>query len=55
MRNYYKRGDMKMKEKNASQQIVMEALPCVATMLIKLPSPLKGYLNLGDCVVLLDG
>lgn len=31
------------------------ALVCVATMLIKIPSPLKGYLNLGDCVVLLSG
>ena len=31
------------------------ALTCVATMLIKIPSPLKGYLNLGDCVVLLAG
>ena len=29
------------------------ALCCVATMIIKIPSPLKGYLNLGDCVVLL--
>ena len=24
-------------------------------MIIKIPSPLKGYLNLGDCVVLLAG
>jgi uncharacterized membrane protein len=24
-------------------------------MIIKIPSPLKGYLNLGDCVVLLSG
>lgn len=31
------------------------ALACVATMIIKIPSPLKGYLNLGDCVVLLSG
>ena len=31
------------------------ALCCVATMIIKIPSPLKGYLNLGDCVVLLSG
>lgn len=29
------------------------ALVCVATMLIKIPSPLNGYLNLGDCIVLL--
>ena len=41
-----------MKEKNATQKIViaalLAALTCVATMIIKIPSPLKGYLNLGD-------
>lgn len=48
-----------MKEKNATQKIVitslLAALTCVATIIIKIPSPLKGYLNLGDCVVLLSG
>ena len=48
-----------MKEKNSTQKIVIAALlaglTCVATMIIKIPSPLKGYLNLGDCVVLLAG
>ena len=34
---------------------LMTALICVATLIIKIPSPLKGYLNLGDCVVLLAG
>ena len=34
---------------------LMAALACVATMIIKVPSPLKGYLNLGDCVVLAAG
>lgn len=34
---------------------MLAALTCVATMIIKIPSPLKGYLNLGDCVVLLSG
>ena len=34
---------------------LMAALICVATMIIKIPSPLKGYLNLGDCVVLTAG
>lgn len=34
---------------------LMAALACVATMLIKIPSPMKGYLNLGDCVVLAAG
>ena len=34
---------------------LMTALACVATMIIKIPSPLKGYINLGDCIVLLVG
>ena len=46
-------------QKNTTQRIVMAALlaalTCVATMIIKVPSPLKGYLNLGDCVVLVAG
>lgn len=45
--------------KTNTQKIVMAsmlaALCCVATMIIKIPSPLKGYLNLGDCIVLLSG
>ncbi|MBP3390540.1 MAG: ECF transporter S component [Clostridia bacterium] len=42
--------------KNTAQKIVMSALlaalTCVATMIIRLPSPLGGYINLGDAVVL---
>ena len=34
---------------------MLAALCCVATMIIKIPLPLKGYLNLGDCIVLLSG
>lgn len=30
------------------------ALTCVATMIIKIPSPLNGYINLGDAIVLLS-
>ena len=45
--------------KTKTQKIVFSALlaslVCVATMIIKIPSPLKGYINLGDCVVLLCG
>lgn len=45
--------------KTTTQKIVISsmfaALVCVATMIIKIPSPLKGYINLGDCVVLLSG
>ncbi|MBQ8269988.1 MAG: ECF transporter S component [Bacteroidaceae bacterium] len=48
-----------MKVKNTTQRIVMAALlaalACVATMIIKIPSPLKGYINLGDCIVLIAG
>ena len=42
-----------------TKKIVMAALfaalTCAATMVIKIPSPLKGYINLGDCMVLLSG
>lgn len=44
---------------NTTKRIVIAAmlcaLTCVATMAIKILSPLNGYLNLGDCVVLLCG
>lgn len=33
---------------------MLAALVCVATMVIKIPSPMKGYINLGDCIVLLS-
>ncbi len=46
-----------MKNTNKTQRIVLTALlaalTCVATIVIKIPSPMKGYLNLGDCIVLL--
>ncbi len=31
------------------------ALACIATMLIQIPSPTNGYINLGDCIVILSG
>lgn len=34
---------------------LLAALTCVATMLIQIPSPMQGYVNLGDCFVLLSG
>jgi uncharacterized membrane protein len=41
------------------QKLVMTALftaiCCVVTMIIQIPSPLKGYVNIGDSVVLLAG
>ena len=45
--------------KTTTQKIIfssmLAALVCVVTMVIKIPSPLSGYLNLGDCIVLLSG
>ena len=46
---------MKSNTKKIVMAALMAALACVATMIIKVPSPLKGYLNLGDCVVLTTG
>ena len=46
---------MKSNTKKIVMAALMAALACVATMIIKIPSPLKGYLNLGDCVVLTAG
>ena len=44
-----------MKTKNIVTASLFAALICIATMIIKIPTPLKGYVNLGDCVVLLCG
>lgn len=44
-----------MKTKKLIIAALFAALTCVATMIIKIPSPLQGYLNLGDCIVLLAG
>ena len=46
---------MSGKTKKLVLAALLAALTCVATILIKVPSPLKGYLNLGDCVVLAAG
>lgn len=46
---------MKTKTQKIVMSALLAALCCVATMIIKVPSPLKGYLNLGDPVVLLAG
>ena len=47
-----------MRNKKTQRLVVaalLAALTCVATMVIKIPSPLKGYINLGDCIVLTAG
>lgn len=46
---------MKKSTKQLVSAALLAALVCVATMVIKIPSPFKGYVNLGDCVVLLCG
>lgn len=30
---------------------LLAALTCIATMIIRIPTPTKGYVNLGDCLV----
>jgi uncharacterized membrane protein len=44
-----------MKTKRIVLSALLAALVCVATMIIRVPSPLGGYLNLGDGIVLLCG
>lgn len=46
---------MNTKIKRIVVTAMLAALTCIATMIIKIPSPLKGYLNLGDCIVLTCG
>ncbi|MBE6692414.1 MAG: ECF transporter S component [Ruminococcaceae bacterium] len=46
---------MNEKTKKIVMASLLTALTCIATMIIKIPSPLKGYLNLGDCIVLVSG
>ena len=46
---------MNTRTKKIVMAALMAALTCVATMIIKIPSPLKGYINLGDCIVLVSG
>ena len=46
---------MKKNTKTLVIAALLAALVCVATMVVKIPSPLKGYINLGDCMVLLSG
>ncbi len=44
-----------VKTKNLTLMVtaaVLAALTCVATMVVQIPMPLKGYVNLGDVMVL---
>ena len=46
---------METRTKNTVMAALLAALVCVGTMAVKIPSPFKGYLNMGDCVVLATG
>ena len=56
-----RRTTMDIKEKTTSKDKLLKicvtamfaALICVATMLIQIPSPLNGYVNFGDCFILI--
>lgn len=47
-----------MENRTASKKLVLAALftalCCVMTMVVQVPSPMNGYVNLGDCAVLLS-
>ena len=45
----------RLSTKNLVLTALLASLTCIATMIITIPSPLKGYINLGDCVVLSAG
>ena len=44
-----------MKTKKLVMAAMIAAICCIAAMIIKVPLPVKGYINLGDCMVLLAG
>ena len=48
-------GNFKISVSSSKAQLVLAALVCVATMVVQIPSPMQGYVNLGDCFVLLSG
>ena len=44
-----------MKIKKIVLAALLAAFTCVATFIVRIPSPVGGYINLGDCMVLLSG
>lgn len=46
---------MRTKTQKIVLSALLAALAFAATLIIKIPSPFKGYINLGDCVVLTAG
>ena len=43
------------KTKRIVMAALFAALTYIATMIVKIPTPTKGYINLGDCIVILSG
>lgn len=41
--------------KKLTTTAVLTALVCVMTLIVKIPTPTKGYVNLGDCFVIISG
>ena len=52
-----KGGENKMRSSTKTLVIaaMFAAVICVATLIVRIPTPMKGYMNLGDCAVLLAG
>lgn len=51
-----KRGMIFMRNKDVVKIVMcalFAALACVATLVIQIPSPMNGFVNMGDCIVLL--
>lgn len=46
---------MNSKTKKIVLTALFAALACVATYIIRIPTPTNGYVNLGDCIVLMGG
>lgn len=46
---------MKKNSRKTVLSALFAALVCVTTMAVQIPSPMNGYVNLGDCFVLLSG
>lgn len=59
----FSKGSVRMRSEKSTTQLkkivissMFAALTCVATMVIKIPIPAtNGYINIGDCIVLLSG
>lgn len=49
------RKNKENKLKRLTYAAVFAAIVCVMTMIVKVPTPTKGYMNLGDAAVLLAG